>query len=64
MARIVTIWPAGKNWRPGGSWRQSKRWLVLDVTGGLGSAMIIARCEDRARACAESLRLREAGPSA
>lgn len=43
MARkIYTVWPADKDGRPGGSWRQSKRWLVLDVTNGIEAALIVA----------------------
>lgn len=55
---ITTIWPARKDWKPGGSWRQDRRWLVLDVTRGLDQAVVLQRCPNRAEACAISLLLR------
>jgi hypothetical protein len=38
---IFTVWPANLDGKPGGSWHQSKRWLVLDVTSGIEDAIII-----------------------
>lgn len=44
MTRVYTIWPANKDGLPAstpGAWRQSRRWLVLDVTEGLDAARIV-----------------------
>lgn len=44
MKRIYTIRPADKDGLPAASsaaWRQSTRWLVLDVTDGLDAAHIV-----------------------
>jgi hypothetical protein len=55
---IYIIWPADKHGRPGGSWRQDKRWLVLDVTDGLDAFEVVAGPMTRGEALDESLRLR------
>lgn len=60
MKRITAIWPARRDGQPGGSWRQVKRWLVLDVSHGLDQAIILERCADRDAACRRSLELRAA----
>jgi hypothetical protein len=42
--RVYTIWPSDKDGRPStsqGAWRQERRWLVLDVTGGLGGTRVV-----------------------
>lgn len=44
MSRIYTIWPADRNGNPASTsaaWRQSTRWLVLDVTDGLDSVHVV-----------------------
>lgn len=44
MTRVYTIWPADKQGLPArssGAWRQSRRWLVLDVTEGLDAARVV-----------------------
>lgn len=56
---IVTIWPAGVGGRPGNDWRQGNRWLVLDVTRGLGSAVVLAGPMTRVDAHAEMHRWRK-----
>jgi len=58
--RIYTIWPADKFSKPGGDWRQWKRWLVLDVTDGINSALIVYGPVPRDEALREELRLRAA----
>jgi hypothetical protein len=56
--KIYTIWPADKNGNPGGSWRQMKRWLVLDVTNGMDDIRRVFGPVSREEALAEELRLR------
>ncbi len=56
--RIYTIWPARKDGKPGGSWRQAGRWLVLDVTRGLDDVEIVYGPASRSAALDEELRLR------
>lgn len=58
--KIYTIWPATKGGEPASSaqaWRQTTRWLVLDVTRGLDQAVVMA-LGSRAECLAEELRLR------
>jgi hypothetical protein len=58
---IYTIWPATKEGEPASSshaWRQASRWLVLDVTGGLDDAHIMAGPITRSAALKRELELR------
>ena len=61
MTRIYTIWPADKDGMPATSsqaWRQSTRWLVLDVTDGLDAAYIVEGPVSRWEALRRELELR------
>lgn len=61
MTRIYTIWPATKEGLPAtssGAWRQSRRWLVLDVTDGLEAAHVVEGPVSRWTALHRELELR------
>jgi hypothetical protein len=58
---IYTIWPAKKDWTPGGNWRQDQRWLVLNVTAGLDAAEIIGKFKRRGEALGREMELRRGG---
>ena len=66
MTRIYTIWPATKEGLPAstaGSWRQSRRWLVLDVTDGLDAAHVVEGPVSRWEALRRELEIRSVAKS-
>lgn len=59
--RVFTIWPADKEGFPAassGAWRQSRRWLVLDVTDGLDAVHVVEGPVSRQEALRRELELR------
>jgi hypothetical protein len=61
VTRIYTIWPATREGVPAstsGAWRQSRHWLVLDVTDGLDAARIVEGPVSRWDALRRELELR------
>lgn len=61
MSRVYTIWPADKEGHPtssSGAWRQTRRWLVLDVTDGLDAARVVEGPVCRQEALRRELELR------
>lgn len=61
MTRVYTIWPADREGLPAasaGAWRQELRWLVLDVTDGLGAAHVVEGPVSRWEAIRRELELR------
>ena len=63
MKRLYTIWPAGRDGLPSAArsaWRQDSRWLVLDVTDGLGAVHVVEGPVSRATALRRELELRVA----
>lgn len=66
MTRIYTIWPADKEGLPAASssaWRQSRRWLVLDVTEGLDAARVVEGPVSRWTALHRELEIRAVAKS-
>lgn len=58
---VYTIWPADKEGNPAsgsGAWRQTRRWLVLDVTDGIDAAKLVAGPITREAALKRELELR------
>ena len=63
MKRVYTIWPASRDGLPSAArsaWRQDSRWLVLDVTDGLGAVHAVEGPVSRATALRRELELRVA----
>ena len=61
MTRVYTIWPADREGMPVASssaWRQTTRWLVLDVSDGLDAAHIVEGPVSREIALRRELELR------
>ena len=61
MTRVYTIWPADREGMPASSsaaWRQTTRWLVLDVSDGLDAAHIVEGPVSRATALRRELEIR------
>lgn len=59
--RVFTIWPADREGLPtstSGAWRQTRRWLVLDVTDGLDNAHVVEGPVSRQEALRRELELR------
>ncbi len=59
--RLYTIWPSDREGMPAatsGAWRQSRRWLVLDVTDGLDAARVVEGPVSREAALHRELELR------
>lgn len=59
--RVYTIWPADKEGLPtssSGAWRQTRRWLVLDVTEGLDAVHVVEGPVSRQEALRRELELR------
>jgi hypothetical protein len=64
--RIYTIWPADREGNPAttqGAWRQSRRWLVLDVTDGLDAARVVEGPVSRWTALRRELEVRAVAQS-
>jgi len=65
-SRIYTIWPADREGNPAttqGAWRQSRRWLVLDVTDGLDAARVVEGPVSRWTALRRELEVRAVAQS-
>ena len=63
MKRVYTIWPAGRDGLPAtarSAWHQQSRWLVLDVSDGLGAPYVVEGPVSRATALRRELELRVA----
>lgn len=61
MTRIYTIWPSDREGMPAASsaaWRQTTRWLVLDVSDGLDAAHIVEGPVSRETALRRELEMR------
>lgn len=61
MTRVYTIWPSDRDDMPATSaqaWHQEARWLVLDVTEGFDSAIIVEGPVSRATALRRELEIR------
>lgn len=59
--RVYTIWPATSEGLPASSssaWRQTTRWLVLDVTDGLDAVHVVEGPVSREVALRRELELR------
>lgn len=54
----LTIWPCTALGIPTNEWRQHERWMVLDVTEGLGESLPLSGVLTRNEAHAEMMRMR------